>query len=338
MINKRGLIKAISASCLLIIVVLAGLVLITLDKMEQSLTLPQAQIITIERGTSFNHFSKRLVKDNWLPTRFWLKNYVRIYPQQAQIKSGTYKVDPGTTVEQLLALVVSGKEHQFAITFIEGSTFKQILAQLEKHPYIRHDLKNKSIAEIAALLNIDHKNPEGWFFPDTYAFTHATQDVDILMRANKKMREQLALLWKNRAKNLPYQSPYQALIMASIIEKESGLHAEQGIISSVFVNRLRKKMRLQTDPTVIYGLGERYQGDIKYSHLREKTAYNTYRINGLPPTPIASAGKKALYATLHPETTDYLYFVSNGDGKHIFSTNITDHNKAVRKYQLGKNN
>jgi UPF0755 protein len=305
-------------------------------QIKQPLNISKTQLFTITDGTSFHRFSKNLIKNDWLKTRFWLRNYVRLNPELANIKAGTYQIEKNTTLHSLLKQLVAGKEHQFNVTFIEGSTFKQWLALLDNTDNLVHHLNKKSIAEVVDKLAINHKNPEGLFYPDTYAFTANTSDIDILIRAQKKMSKELTNAWQSRHENLPYKNKYQALIMASIIEKESGRHAEHGIISSVFINRLNKKMRLQTDPTVIYGLGDRYKGDITYRHLREKTAYNTYRINGLPPTPIAMAGKSALHAALNPLATDYLYFVSNGEGKHIFSTNLKDHNAAVSKYQLSR--
>ncbi|TWX73955.1 endolytic transglycosylase MltG [Colwellia sp. C1TZA3] len=306
-------------------------------KVQQPLAIKQAEFLTIKPGTSFNAFSKQLVNKGWLQERFWLRSYVKFNPQDSKIKSGTYQVQANMSTAVLLNLVVSGKEHQFSITFIEGSTFKQVLAQLAQHPHITHQLANLPLATIAKKLSIEQDNPEGWLFPETYAFTQNTTDLSIIKRAYEKMQSVLEVQWHNRAENLPYKSRYQALIMASIIEKESGRHTEHPRISSVFVNRLNKKMRLQTDPTVIYGLGERYQGDITYAHLREKTAYNTYKIKGLPPTPIALPGAQALRAALQPELSEYLYFVSNGEGEHIFSKNLADHNRAVTKYQRKKN-
>ena len=306
------------------------------QQMEQPINLKQSTLITVKPGTSLSSFSSVLVNKNWISNRFWLRSYAKLYPEKAQIKTGTFKIKANISLKDLLKLLVIGKEHQFTITFIEGSTFKQWLEQLKKQPKLTHVLSNQSIRDIAQLLDINKINPEGLFFPDTYAYTEGTTDLTILKWAHIKMKNKLASLWQKSSKNLPYQNAYQVLIMASIIEKETSVIDEMPIISSVFVNRLRKKMRLQTDPTVIYGLGDRYQGNIKRVHLREKTAYNTYRINGLPPTPIAMPGILALQAVLQPETTDFLYFVSMGNGKHIFSSNLTDHNAAVARFQLGK--
>lgn len=332
---KRTLVTLLLA-VLLSISVLVGMMFMSKMEVQQPLAINKTEFITIKPGTSFNAFSQQLIAMGWMENRFWLRVYAKFNPEHSKIKSGTYQVQAKMPIVDLLTLVVSGKEHQFSITFIEGSTFKQVLAQLAQHPNISHQLSGLSPAEIAKKLAIEQDNPEGWLFPETYAFTQNTADISIIRRAHEKMQSTLNEQWANRALDLPYTSPYQALIMASIIEKESGRHAEHPRIASVFVNRLNKRMRLQTDPTVIYGLGERYQGDITYAHLREKTAYNTYKIKGLPPTPIALPGAQALRAALQPEISNYLYFVSNGAGEHIFSTNLADHNRAVTKYQRNR--
>ena len=303
---------------------------------DKALTTPlaiaQDNFLTVSSGSSISSFAKQLEQKQWVTTRFWLRNYGRLFPQKANIKAGTYLIKKDSTLAQLLVQLVEGKEHQFSVTFIEGTRFKDALVILTEHPQIKQSVNGKPVSEIAAKLGIDSANPEGWLFPDTYAFTADTLDLTLLKRAYANMQSQLNTAWEARAKNLPYKTPYQALIMASIMEKETSYIAEQPVISAVFVNRLRKRMRLQTDPTVIYGLGERYQGDITRAHLREKTAYNTYRINGLPPTPIAMPGLSALKATLHPATSDYFYFVSGGNGKHVFSKTLAEHNRAVRDY------
>jgi UPF0755 protein len=336
-LRKTLFIKKIVISGLFLCLVCVGGFFYLLDQqMNKPINLEQSTLITIKPGTSLLLFSNDLINNNWIGNRFWLRSYAKLYPKKSQIKTGTFKLKANITLKDLLKLLVIGKEHQFTITFIEGSTFKQWLEQLKKQPNLTHVLSDKSIKQIAELLDIDQINPEGWFFPETYVFTDGTSDLTILKWAHTKMKNNLEGLWQQRATNLPYQNAYQVLIMASIIEKETSVIDEMPVISSVFVNRLTKKMRLQTDPTVIYGLGDRYQGNIKRVHLREKTAYNTYRINGLPPTPIAMPGILALQAVLQPETTDFLYFVSMGNGKHIFSSNLNAHNAAVAKYQLGK--
>lgn len=318
---------------LIVLIGAAAMLIHQLDKaLNTPLTIVQDSFLTVKSGSSISSFAKQLENAEWIEDRFWLRNYGRLFPQKANIKAGTYLISKGTTLKTLLVQLVQGKEHQFSVTFIEGTRFTDALAILSEHAHIKHSLSNKTVADIAAMVGIDATNPEGWLFPDTYAFTADTQDITLLKRAHANMEDQLSQLWEKRAKNLPYKTAYEALIMASIIEKETSYVAEQPLISSVFVNRLRKRMRLQTDPTIIYGLGDRYKGDITYAHKREKTAYNTYRINGLPPTPIAMAGLSALKATLHPAKSDYFYFVSGGNGKHVFSRTLAEHNAAVRSY------
>ncbi|PKG81784.1 endolytic transglycosylase MltG [Colwellia sp. 75C3] len=324
--------KLIIITLLVLLGTLGALVYQFDHSLKAPLAIEQDSLLTIKPGSSISSFAKELEQMQWIPMRFWLRNYGRIFPNKANIKAGTYLIAKDSTLAQLLAQLVEGKEHQFSVTFIEGTRFKDALTILAAHPHIKHSIQGVEISKVATTLGIEAKNPEGWLFPDTYAFTADTQDITLLKRAYSNMQAQLDKQWQNRADNLPYRTPYEALIMASIIEKETSYVAEQPLISSVFVNRLRKRMRLQTDPTIIYGLGDRYKGDITYAHKREKTAYNTYRINGLPPTPIAMAGLSALKATLHPAESDYFYFVSGGNGKHVFSRTLAEHNAAVRSY------
>ena len=335
------MVKLFIKKTLLISLVIFALVLITFfllleKKMQQPMSFNHVQLLTVEKGSSIRSFAKKLVKKGWIENHFWLRAYARLYPNKVQIKAGTYQVPINSDLQSLLVLLASGKEHQFQLTFVEGSNFKQWLTQLKQQPQLSHTLASLSVKQIAQRLGIKQANPEGWFFPETYAYTQGAIDFQLLKRAHNQMKKALNDLWQQRAENLPYNSPYQALIMASIIEKETSYLPEQPLIASVFINRLVKRMRLQTDPTVIYGLGERYQGDITRAHLREKTVYNTYRINGLPPTPIAMPGISAIKAALNPASSNYYYFVSGGNGKHVFSRTLKEHNTAVRKFLAGQ--
>jgi len=320
------------------VVLIVAFFLLLEKQMNQPLPIAERQLITINPGTSVSSFSKKLVNNSWIDNRFWLRAYARLQPKKAIIKVGTYQVLPNSSLKSLLALVTSGKEHQFKLTIVEGSTYKQLISQLQNQPQLTKSINSLSVDQISKRLKIEQINPEGWFFPETYAFTQGAEDFQILKRAHTTMQTRLSKLWQERAIGLPYESPYQALIMASIIEKETSYIPEQPLIASVFINRLAKNMRLQTDPTVIYGLGDRYQGDITRAHLKEKTAYNTYRINGLPPTPIAMPGLSAIKAALNPDISDYYYFVSEGNGKHIFSETLAEHNIAVREYLAKQKN
>jgi len=336
---NKSLIKKITFVCLSISIVFIIAFFLLLEKqMNQPLPIVKNQLLTVKPGSSVASFSKELVKKGWIDNRFWLRAYARLQPDKAIIKVGTYQVLPNSNLQSLLALITSGKEHQFKFTIVEGTTFKQLIAQLKNQPHLTHRLHSLSVKQISKKLEIKQTNPEGWFFPETYAFTQGAEDLNVLKRSHVTMQRALTKLWQERDVGLPYETSYQALIMASIIEKETSYLPEQPLIASVFINRLAKKMRLQTDPTVIYGLGERYQGNITRVHLREKTAYNTYRINGLPPTPIAMPGLSAIEAALKPAISDYYYFVSDANGKHVFSKTLAEHNVAVRDFLAKKKN
>ena len=331
---NKSLMKKILFVCISISIVFIIVFFLLLEKqMNQSLPIEKNQLLTVKPGSSVASFSKELVNKGWIDNRFWLRAYARLQPDKAIIKVGTYQVLANSSLQSLLALVASGKEHQFRVTIVEGTTFKQLITQLQNQPELTHTLHLLSVEQISKQLEIKQTNPEGWFFPETYAFTLGTSDLQVLKRAHNSMQRILTNLWENRAIGLPYETPYEALIMASIIEKETSHIPEQPLIASVFINRLEKKMRLQTDPTVIYGMGDSYQGNIRKKDLRAITPYNTYRIKGLPPTPIAMPGEQAIYAVLHPSQDKSLYFVAKGNGRHIFSASLEEHNRAVNIFQ-----
>lgn len=304
-----------------------------MDKyLAQPLMIEEAQFVTIASGTSLNRELQQLTEQKWIEDSFvagWVR---RFHPELSQIKTGTYKLQPKMTLQQALALLVSGKEYQFSVTFVEGSRFQEWRDILAKNENIIHLLTGLSEFDIAQQLGIEHDKLEGLFLAETYHFTKGTSDVEILKRAHQKLEKFLQVTWEHRQDGLPIQTPYEALILASIIEKETALADERERIAAVFINRLNKRMRLQTDPTVIYGMGHTYKGNIRKKDLRERTPYNTYVISGLPPTPIAMPGEASIYAALNPEQSDYLYFVASGEGGHNFSKTLADHNRAVRAY------
>jgi UPF0755 protein len=264
----------------------------------------------------------------------WL---ARLSGRDKLLKAGAYEARAGDTPWMLLERMANGDMTQARLTFPEGWTFAQMRAALDADPQVRHDALGLDDAAIARKLGLDDTSLEGLFYPDTYVFTPGSSDLDILRRAAQAGRQTLDRLWAERDRDLPLETPYQALILASIVEKETGHGGDRARIAGVFINRLRIGMPLQTDPSVIYGMGDRYQGRLRKKDLEQDTPWNTYTRAGLPPTPIANPGKAALMAATHPERHDYLYFVSRGDGTSEFSKNLSAHNQAVGKYILKRN-
>ena len=287
----------------------------------------------VKKGSSFRTVILELKNRGWieetLPARIW----ARYNPLASQIKAGEYEVVAGTNLVSFLHQLIDGQVVHYSVTLVEGKTFKDFLKKLSTTDYLDKKLKDKTTAEIMQLVAGKDEYPEGLFFPDTYQYSKGDSDLDILRRAYQRMQKVLAEEWAQRSEGLPIKSSYEALILASIVEKETGLASERPDIAGVFVRRLQKKMRLQTDPTVIYGLGDAYKGNITRKHLKTTTPYNTYRIKGLPPTPIAMPGREAINAALHPKAGETLYFVAKGDGSHYFSKTNAEHNAAVKKYQ-----
>jgi len=297
----------------------------------------QPVTIDIAKGDSFRQVLHKLRDQHLFMKPLWFK-VIAVRKQAVQkIKTGEYELPTGATIPDILALLVSGKSKQYSITFPEGRHFKEMRKIIEKNPQLEHTLQGMSKEELMTKLGASEKHPEGLFFPDTYYFDKRTTDVALLKRAYDKMQLVLQQEWFNKAEHLPFNTPYEALILASIVEKETAAKAERAQIAGVFSRRLTQGMMLQTDPTVIYGMGDSYQGNIRSQDLHTETPYNTYKIKGLPPTPIAMAGREAIHAALHPDqSNNSVYFVSRGDGTHVFSTTLDEHNQAVNKFQRQK--
>jgi UPF0755 protein len=293
--------------------------------------------IEVIAGSSLSRVAAELSEAGYLPSPALFKLWARLRGAENSIQTGEYELQAGITPAQLLDKIIRGESVQYRITLVEGWTFQQALNALWSTENIRGSLINSSPAEIAQQMNLEYENPEGMIYPDTYFYTKGTLDIELLLRANQRLNTLLSEAWESRLGALPYANPYEALTMASIIEKESARNSERGLIAAVFVGRLDLGMRLQSDPTTIYGMGDRYAGNIMRADLLEETPYNTYRIDGMPPTPIGLSGEASIVAALNPAASDYLYFVARGDGSHQFSRSLEEHNAAVHEYQLGPN-
>ena len=302
--------------------------------LEQPLDLTQEQLLDVPAGATPTGTFNRLQADNTLQDAFWLRLYWRFNLEGQPLHSGEYRMTPGMTARDLIGLWQRGDVVQYSLTLVEGWNFRQVRSALAKHEKIEQTLDGLSDSDVMEKLGHPGVFPEGRFFPDTYRFVRGMTDAELLEKAYDRLDKVLAQEWAQRAPDLPYTEPYQALIMASLVEKETGVPQERGQIAGVFVRRMKIGMPLQTDPTVIYGLGERYNGKLTRAHLREPTPYNTYTIPGLPPTPIAMVGREAIYAALHPVSGTSLYFVAKGDGSHTFSDDLDAHNNAVREFQI----
>lgn len=302
--------------------------------LQQPLQLTEERLLDVPSGATPGALLTRLQDEEVLHGAFWLRLYWRFNLAGQALHSGEYRLKPGMSGDDLLELWREGEVVQYSLTLVEGWTFHQFRELLARQPKLEATLAGLSDEEVMKRLGKAGVVPEGHFFPDTYRYVRGMRDIDLLKLAYQRMERILDQEWQGRSGDLPYKDPYQALIMASLVEKETGVPQERPQIAGVFVRRLQKNMLLQTDPTVIYGMGERYSGKISRADLREPTPYNTYVIAGLPPTPIAMPGREAIHAALNPADGQSLYFVARGDGSHVFSDNLDDHNKAVQEYQL----
>lgn len=304
---------------------------------EQPISLTEEQrSFTIEKGWSAKRVAAELEKIGVIDKPHWFYLYARVSKKGGAIKSGEFNITGSPNTPELIDLFILGQTVQYSGNIIEGSTFKQIRERLAKNSDLTQTMSSMSNDEIMSALDLSGQHPEGLFFSDTYQFPKNTTDLEFLKRANTLLQKVLAEEWENRQPDIPIETPYEALVLASIVEKETAAPEERPLIAGVFMSRLKKKMRLQTDPTVIYGIGDSYDGNIRRSDLTTDTPYNTYTRAGLPPTPISMVGREAINAVMHPDETASLYFVArhDGSGTHQFSETLEQHNAAVRKYQL----
>ncbi|MDP0563459.1 MAG: endolytic transglycosylase MltG [Candidatus Endonucleobacter sp. (ex Gigantidas childressi)] len=329
---KKVVIGLLSGFVVMTLVVVFGWFLLNWS-VDKPVLLFTTQDFTIEEGDSLNYIGKRL-EDLGVIDSFEVFSIMgQLLGVATSLQRGDYQITPGISVREVLVMFTQGQVRYYDVTLVEGLRFVDIIQQLNSHPKLTEPLSEQDLQSLFTQLGING-SPEGLFYPDTYFFESGEQVRSVLVRAHKRLNQVLEEEWRNKSRKLPYETPYEALVLASIIEKETGATFERPDISGVFVRRLQLNMRLQSDPTVIYGMGDMYQGGLNRKNLREKTSYNTYVINGLPPSPIALVGREAINAALHPSEGKTLYFVAKGDGTHYFSESLAEHNKAVRKYQV----
>ncbi|MBP5981066.1 MAG: endolytic transglycosylase MltG [Halomonas sp.] len=329
----KRLLAAVGIILVLGVACAAGSYLYWQNRLEAPLTLDEPVLYQVPAGAGFNQVVGQLESQGIIDDAWAFQLLARVHPERVpRLRVGEYQLTPGMSGLEMIALLGSNNVVTYALTLPEGRTFNQLRELLNNAPKLGHQTADMSDEEVMALLDREGTFPEGWFFPDTYRYHLGMNDVDILRQALARMERILEEVWESRAEDLTVESPYEALIMASLIERETGAPEERREIAGVFKRRMEQGMRLQTDPTVIYGMGERYEGRITYADLREATAYNTYVINGMPPTPIAMPGRASLEAAVNPLPGDTLYFVSRGDGTHQFSRTLREHNNAVNRY------
>lgn len=301
--------------------------------LDRPLAIDSPEMFEIAPGTSITRIAQSFTSRGWLRHPLYLRVDATRAGLASRIQAGWYELRPGDTPRSLIRRFVAGDVKTYSVTFVEGSTAAAVLAQVASLPGLVHELKDAPPAQVMAAIGGGDQALEGWLFPSTFDYRHATSDRELLARARAKMADVLQRHWEKRSPTLPYASPYEALVMASIIEKETGRADERAAIAGVFVRRLQRGMRLQTDPSVIYGLGAAFDGNLRRADLERDTPYNTYTRGGLPPTPICVPGEAAIAAALNPAAGDALYFVARGDGSHVFSATLDAHNAAVRDYQ-----
>ncbi len=332
---KRVLVMAllVAAAGLMLTALAAGL---WWRAVHAPLALSEQKTLMVESGASAARVAQSLEQQGMLGDRRLFTSWARFQGQERAIRSGEYLVQPGASTADLLSTLVAGRTVQHPVTLIEGWRMSQVLESLWQNDVVSNTLEGLDEEEILSRLGLSFPALEGLVYPDTYLVTRGTSDESLLRRASSRLQQVLDEEWQHRDVGLPYASPYEALIMASIVEKESGYLAEKPRVAGVFVRRLNEGMRLQSDPTVIYGVGQDYTGVIRRVDLDTTTPWNTYRINGLPPTPIAIVARDAIRAALQPADEPYFYFVSRGDGTHHFSETLQQHNAAVRRYIRGE--
>lgn len=328
LINQTSIVIAFAAMLLLLNLASA------LKQFYQPLSsLSTTKTFEVKPGDSLSVIASELVDDRILPSSTLFRFMARWRGVEDVLQAGEYQFDPGRSQADILQMLINGEVRQYRITFIEGWRFSDVMDVLSSAPGLKTTLDGYTAEALAATLGLEVSHPEGMLHPDTYFYTRGTTDLELLKRARERQQEILKSQWEKRLETLPFTNSYEALTLASIIEKESNAQSERGQIAGVFIRRLEQGMRLQSDPTVIYGLSQEFDGDLTRQQLQTLTPYNTYRINGLPPTPISLPGESSIIASLNPDPGDSLYFVSRGDGTHQFSVSLEEHNAAVNRFQ-----